>query len=67
MQKMFCGQKDQVVKQVNELLNNGWTVVPGTIVLNTEEYVPQYTRGVPTSTKNTAFMSSMAIVLQKDE
>jgi len=67
MQRIILGKAHDVNTQVNKLLEQGWRVVPGTIVLHNEEYVPGYDPGREKSANKTVYTLIMAVVLQEGE
>jgi len=71
MQVLFVGPihsegtgQDDVRGKIDRALQEGFSVVPGTIVIDTIQYIPT-SKEVPITSNGTAFKAIMAIVLQK--
>lgn len=70
MQVLFVGQLDPISEEsvknrIDKALQEGWSVVANTTVIQSVEYVPTSSENVPTTPSGTAFRTIMAIVLEK--
>lgn len=65
MQKLVVCSVWEIDKRINENLHAGWTVVPGTLVLQSLEQARPKLSNDPATPSNTIFKTHVAVVLQR--
>lgn len=66
MQKMIVCSDYEVDSQINRLLSNGWTVVPGTTTIVSLEKVRDHLSYISTTPNNTIFDTIVSVVLENE-
>ena len=66
MQRIFCGTRLEVLQDIQEFMEKGWRIVPGTTVISSVEFAANEFYTEARTPNGTAFEAYLSATLERD-